>query len=47
MNPILLETLLEAEAFVDRHSEPWYTTGQLLLAKIRDQIKLLEEQNDS
>jgi ABC-type amino acid transport substrate-binding protein len=29
------EALREAEAFVDRHSEPWYTSGQELLAKIR------------
>lgn len=29
------EALREAEAFVDRHSEPWYTSGQELLVKIR------------
>lgn len=28
--------LREAEGFVARHSEPWYTSGQTLLRKIRD-----------
>lgn len=31
--------LREAEAFVDRHSEPWYTSGQQLLADIRAQLE--------
>lgn len=31
----LRDALEEAESFVDRHSEPWYRSGQELLAKIR------------
>lgn len=34
----LLSVLEEAEQFVDRHSEPWYSSGQELLAKIRAAI---------
>lgn len=36
--PELLEALKEAEEFVDRHSESWYTSGQELLKKIRTAI---------
>lgn len=32
--PELLEALTEARAFVDRHTEDWYTTGNELLARI-------------
>lgn len=31
----VIEALEEAEQFVDRHSEPWYRSGQELLSKIR------------
>src|SRR5687767_13619679 len=33
--PDLLDALADAQEFVDRHSEPWYTSGQELLEKIR------------
>jgi hypothetical protein len=38
--PMLLEALAEAEEFVDRHSEAWYTSGQALLVQIRAAIAL-------
>lgn len=31
----VVEVLEEAEDFVDRHSEPWYRSGQALLSRIR------------
>ena len=34
----MLDALIYAEEFIDQHSEPWYTTGQLLLAKVRSAI---------
>ena len=34
----LLSALKDAEAFVDSHSEEWYTSGQKTLAHIRDAI---------
>lgn len=36
--PDLLEALQEAQDFIDRHSEPWYTSGQALLTKVRAAI---------
>lgn len=38
----LLETIEEAESFVDRHSESWYRSGQELLARIRADKELLQ-----
>lgn len=42
----LLQLLEDVEAFVDRHSEEWYTSGQLLLARIRKEIRKVEGQHD-
>jgi len=36
--PELLEALSNAEEFVNRHSEPWYMSGQALLSHIRSAI---------
>jgi len=39
----LRPALIEARAFVDRHSEPWYVSGQELLAKIDAAIDAARE----
>jgi hypothetical protein len=41
-SPELLEALIEAEKFVDRHTEEWYSAGQELLTKIRAAIRKAE-----
>lgn len=38
----LQSVLEEAEAFVDRHSEPWYNSGQDLLIRIREALNALQ-----
>lgn len=38
-NAKLKAALEEATEFVDRHSEPWYMSGQTLLAKCREALK--------
>lgn len=38
-NARLRAALEEAEGFVDSHSEPWYKSGQALLARIRAALK--------
>lgn len=42
----LLDTLKEAEEFINRHSEPWYMSGQALLSKIQAVIKRFDRPND-
>lgn len=41
-NEGLIRLLNDAEAFVDRHSEPWYTSGQELLQRLREAIDALQ-----